>query len=188
MPRAKKPKVQWKFMKLNGEMYRQYKVSNEGEIYDVKNGVLLTQYPMYKKSPFNGTDYQRVYVLGKQQRVHRIVCETFHGPAPTGQDSVLHLDECKDNNHKDNLSWGTSAQNSQAWIHSRGGVVPRHSLAKIRRAKKLINKGYTNDKVATMTKISDSTISLIKLGRIHKAVEPLTERQVELGNVADFSY
>ena len=183
MPRAKKPKVQWKFLKLNGEMYRQYKVSSEGEIYDVKNGVLLNQYPMQKKSPFNGTDYQAVYLLGQMRRVHRLVCETFHGAAPAGQTVVLHLDECKDNNHKDNLSWGTAAQNSQAWIHSQGGVMPRHSLAKIRRAKKLINKGYTNDKVATMTKIGDSQISLIKLGRSHRYVEPLTEQQIALGNV-----
>jgi hypothetical protein len=185
MAKSKAKKLQWKFLKVNGEMYRQYKVSNEGEIFDVKNGVLLTQYDMYKKSPFNGTDYKRVYVpaLGKQIRVHRAVCETFHGAAPAGQNVVLHLDERKDNNNKDNLQWGTPAQNTQDWILSRGGIVPRYTLAKIRRVKRLLNKGHTNDTVAQMTKISDSTVSLIKLGRSHRNVEPLTAQQIALGNV-----
>jgi len=124
-----------------------------------------------------------VYDLGKVRRVHRLVCETFHGLAPAGNDIVLHKDEYKDNNNKDNLEWGNPQQNCQDWVQSRGGIMPRHSLAKIRRAKKLINKGLTNDKVATMTKIGDSTISLIKLGRCHRTVEPLTERQIALGNV-----
>jgi hypothetical protein len=178
-----KNKLQWKFLKLNGVIDRRYKISEEGDVWDCKKGDYAPVSPMYKKSPFNGSDYQRVSLNGKAYRLHRVVCETYHGPAPAGQNVVLHLDEYKDNNHKDNLSWGTPAQNSQGWIHSIGGVMPRHSLAKIRRAKKLINKGYTNDKVATMTKIGDSTISLIKLGRLHRTVEPLTERQIELGNV-----
>lgn len=184
----KNKKVQWKFLKLNGVIDRRYKISEEGIVYDVKKGVEVKPTNMQKKSPFNGSDYQAIQLNGKAYRLHRVVCETYHGPAPTGMNIVLHLDEYKDNNHKDNLSWGTPAQNSQAWIHARGGVVPRHSLTKIRRAKKLINKGYTNDKVATMTKIGDSTISLIKLGRLHQCVEPLTERQIELGNVSDFTY
>jgi len=139
---------------------------------------------MQKKSPFNGTNYQSVYLKGYGNlRLRRVVCETFHGYAPASKNFVLHLDEHKDNNNKDNLKWGTAGENTQSWIASVGGVVPRYSLAKIRRAKKLLNKGYTNDKVATMTKIGDSNISQIKLGRIHRTVEPLTDVQVALGNV-----
>lgn len=181
---AKAKTLQWKFLKLNGTIDRAYKVSNEGDVFNVKKGVRVASYDMKKKSPFNGTDYQSVYLKGYGQlRLHRVVCETFHGAAPTGKNIVLHLDECKDNNNKTNLKWGTAGENSRGWITAIGGVVPRHSLAKIRRAKKLLNKGYTNDKVATMTKIGDSNISQIKLGRIHRAVEPLTNVQIELGNV-----
>ena len=175
--------VQWKFLKLNGEIDRRYKVSNEGEIFNVKKGVLVTKRDMYKKSPFNGSDYQSVYVAGKLHRLHRIVCETFHGPAPAGKNIVLHLDEHKDNNNKTNLKWGTAGQNSQSWIASRGGIMPRHSLTTIRRVKKLINSGHTNDNIAVRTKMSDSLVSKIKLGKSHRTVEPLTERQITLGNV-----
>lgn len=46
----------------------------------------------------------------KTRRVHALVCEAFHGPAPQGCE-VRHLDGDRANNHADNLSWGTRKQN-----------------------------------------------------------------------------
>lgn len=180
---SKANKVQWKFLKLDGVIDRRYKISNEGEVFNVKKGVLVTKNRAYKRSPYNGSDYMRVQINGKQHRLHRIVCETFHGPAPAGKDIVLHNDEVKDNNNKDNLKWGSLSENSQDFLASRNGVAPRYTEAKIRRVKKLINKGYTNDRVATMTKVGDSTVSLVKLGRSRRSVLPLTIQQIALGNV-----
>jgi len=180
---TKSKSLKWKFLKLNGTIDRRYKVSNEGDIFNVKKGVLVTTHNMQKKSPFNGSDYQGICLSGTHYRLHRVVCETWHGIAPVGQNSVLHLDEYKDNNHKDNLQWGTQAQNTQDFYTSRNGKPARHSEAKIRRVKTLLNKGYTNDKVATMTKVGDSSVSLIKMGRSRRTVEPLTEQQIALGNV-----
>lgn len=180
---AKSRSLHWKFLKLNGVIDRRYKISNEGDVFNVKKGVPVKTYDMQKKSPFNGTDYQKVYVGGKSYRLHRIVCETFHGPAPTGKGIVLHDDERKDNNNKDNLKWGSLSENVQAFMASRNGVAPRYTEAKISRVKKLINKGFTNDKVATMAKVGDSTVSLVKLGRSRRGVLPLTIQQIALGNV-----
>lgn len=44
-------------------------------------------------------------------KVHRLVCEAFHGPAPDGKQIVLHLDENGENNRADNLKWGTQKEN-----------------------------------------------------------------------------
>jgi hypothetical protein len=44
-------------------------------------------------------------------RVHRLVCETFHGPKPFPEAQVRHLDGNKRNNHADNLRWGTTKEN-----------------------------------------------------------------------------
>lgn len=180
---AKSKTVKWKFLKLDGVIDRRYKVSNEGQIFNVKKGVLVNTHNMQKKSPFNGSDYQGVYLAGIRHRLHRVVCETWHGASPAGKNIVLHDDECKDNNNKDNLKWGSCAQNSQDFFVSRNGKPARHSEAKISRVKKLLNKGYTNDKVATMTKVGDSSVSLINMGRSRRTVLPLTEKQIELGNV-----
>ena len=48
---------------------------------------------------------------GKTYKVHRLVCEAFHGPAPTPSAIVLHLDEDSSNNRPDNIRWGTRKEN-----------------------------------------------------------------------------
>ena len=174
-------KKQWKFLKLNGYMDRNFKVSNYGEIVRTACGTPLPQSELDKKSPFNSTDYQAVNLYGKRTRVHRIVCETFHGPAPEGKTIVHHKDERKDNNRASNLEWSTQSENRIASIQKYG--IPRHTDAKIRRVKNLINKGLTNDSIAQKVGMSDSNVSKIRYGDIHRRIEPLTADQVALGRV-----
>ena len=42
---------------------------------------------------------------GRLEYMHRLVCETFHGPAPEGKPHVAHFDGDKLNNRDDNLRW-----------------------------------------------------------------------------------
>jgi len=44
-------------------------------------------------------------------KIHRIVCEAFHGLAPFDRAVVLHLDENALNNKPENLRWGTQKEN-----------------------------------------------------------------------------
>jgi hypothetical protein len=44
-------------------------------------------------------------------KIHRLVCEAFHGPAPEGRPYVIHLDENAHNNKPENLRWGTQKEN-----------------------------------------------------------------------------
>jgi hypothetical protein len=44
-------------------------------------------------------------------KVHRLVCEAFHGPAPEGMSVVIHIDEDATNNKPENLRWGTQKEN-----------------------------------------------------------------------------
>lgn len=44
-------------------------------------------------------------------KVHRMVCEAFHGQAPAGMPYVLHIDENAHNNRPENLKWGTQKEN-----------------------------------------------------------------------------
>lgn len=47
-------------------------------------------------------------------KVHRAVCEAFHGPAPFEGAVVMHLDENALNNRPSNLQWGTQKENLNA--------------------------------------------------------------------------
>lgn len=44
-------------------------------------------------------------------KVHRLVCEAFHGPPPFDGAVVIHLDEDAHNNKPENLKWGTQKEN-----------------------------------------------------------------------------
>jgi len=44
-------------------------------------------------------------------KIHRLVCEAFHGPPPFARAVVIHLDEDALNNRADNLKWGTQKEN-----------------------------------------------------------------------------
>jgi hypothetical protein len=47
-------------------------------------------------------------------KVHRAVCEAFHGSSPSPSHVVLHLDENGLNNRPENLRWGTRKENQNA--------------------------------------------------------------------------
>jgi HNH endonuclease len=54
-----------------------------------------------------------LYRDGKRVRIylHRLICLTFHGPAPEGCTDVLHMDHDPFNCRADNLCWGTHSEN-----------------------------------------------------------------------------
>ena len=60
--------------------------------------------------------YGRVWLDGKQQKVHRVVCEWAYGPAPAGKPHVLHAaHEICGNRHccaPAHLRWGSPAENN----------------------------------------------------------------------------
>lgn len=55
--------------------------------------------------------YLAVMYRGRNYKIHRLVCEAFHGSAPFDRAIVLHLDENAMNNAPSNLRWGTQKEN-----------------------------------------------------------------------------
>lgn len=76
---------------------------------------------LYKTKWVNGTitkasknarhEYYGLVYKCKNYKVHRLVCEAFHGPAPEGKNIVLHLNEQATDNRPCNLRWGTQKEN-----------------------------------------------------------------------------
>jgi len=60
---------------------------------------------------------------GKRKTVliHRLICEAFHGPAPSEQHQVNHIDRCKTNNTPSNLEWVTAKGNTDHAIKTGRG-------------------------------------------------------------------
>lgn len=58
------------------------------------------------KHEYFGTMYR-----GKNYKVHRLVCEAFHGPSPFHRAVVIHINEDALDNRPENLRWGTQKEN-----------------------------------------------------------------------------
>lgn len=56
-------------------------------------------------------EYRMTNYRGKNYKIHRLVCEAFHGPHPEGKPIVLHLNEDALDNRPENLRWGTQREN-----------------------------------------------------------------------------
>lgn len=59
---------------------------------------------------------------GRRARIHRLVCETFHGPQPHPGHEVRHLDGNHLDNRVENLAWGSRSENKKGAV--RHGTNP----------------------------------------------------------------
>lgn len=91
-----------------------YAVSSCGKVWSYRKQTLLPQHLMK-----NG--YLRVNLwlnkLSRLHSVHRLVCTAFH-PNLNGLPLVNHKDDNKANNHRNNLHWATSSENTLLAIES----------------------------------------------------------------------
>lgn len=61
---------------------------------------------------WDGRRYLSVF-KGRTYKLHRLVCEAFHGEPATGQ-VCMHIDENAANNRPENLAWGLQKENLNA--------------------------------------------------------------------------
>lgn len=103
------------------------------------------------------------------KKVHHLVLEAFVGQRGAGQE-CLHGDRNPRNNRLTNLSWGTSAQNTQDQIrhgtdtrgHRNGGA--KLTPAQVRALRRRLIEGEDGRVVATKFGVSEATVSRIKHG------------------------
>lgn len=112
--------------------YPRYFATPTGEIYSQRRlkGTVRMKPQLYK-------GYWRVGLATDAQKwngepIHRLVLWTFGGPTPFPKAVVRHLDGNRENNHIDNLAWGTYKDNLQdALRHGTRGWGEKHPRAKL---------------------------------------------------------
>lgn len=88
-----------------------YKITDKGEIYNIRNGNKITTY-------VDGKGYCRVQLQSTESNgkridvaVHRLVCWEYNGPYSDIKQQVNHIDGNKTNNKPDNLEWCSNSEN-----------------------------------------------------------------------------
>lgn len=84
-----------------------YMVSDDGQVYNMASGKRLAQQLSHR-------GYMRVFIRGRQYRVHRLVALSHIGEPSHGQE-VNHIDGNKTNNSVDNLEWCSHRENMNAY-------------------------------------------------------------------------
>ena len=90
----------------------------------------------------NGGYYQiSLHNCGRQsvRLMHRLVCEAFHGPAPSKDHHAAHNDGCRTNNRADNLRWATASENNRDKIAH--GTIVRGDAHPSRRTPEILPRG-----------------------------------------------
>ena len=90
-----------------GETYR---VRDNGAVFRLcRNDARIR--PLDEKWTFGRVNKKRGYTLLSSVPVHRIVATAFHGPQPSKNHVVDHIDTNRQNNRPENLRWVTRLEN-----------------------------------------------------------------------------
>lgn len=145
-----------------------YEVSNLGRVRSFKRMAPLI-------GSFNCDGYRTVTLWTPHgqatKRVHRLVCEAFHGPPNLLHRETAHLDGSRTNNSAANLKWVSHAENvAHKRLHGTHGAGERHPRAKltedmVRHAIGLMEKGEASAEIAERFGVSHGAIESIRRGK-----------------------
>lgn len=107
-------------MTVDIEYNRTVKCSYKERVYLVRDNGAIYRLPKDNSRPskndnvwtFGVKDMSTGYMFLSGIRVHQVVCTAFHGPAPSQNMVVDHIDTNRCNNRPDNLHWVTRLENA----------------------------------------------------------------------------
>jgi len=140
-----------------------YHVTTDGQVISYCKKVARALKPWRKRC-----GHLSVHIGGcNSTHVHKLVLETFVGPAPVGLE-CRHLNGDPADNRLCNLVWGTRSQNlsDKKWH----GAPGKLTVPQIRTLKFLLFKAsrrYSHAELAARFSVSKATISDIKCGLVH---------------------
>lgn len=154
-----------------------YQVSDQGRVRSLDRRLLFTdgRAPRVKgrilRPGSKPSGHLSVYLPEGSRDVHALVLRAFVGPRPMGLEA-RHLDGNEKNNRISNLEYATLTRNSQdkKWHKGASNHTLKLKPADILDIKRRLGLRETGRALAREFKVNETTISCIKLGKIHKDV------------------
>lgn len=152
-----------------------YEVSDHGHVRRCRPDRLGRMSGKLLATPLNDKGYPHLnlHVGGRQylRRVHRLVCEAFHGPRPSLSHEVRHLNGDRTDNRASNLTWGTSTENKLDT--ARHGRAHRRHVAPVlqpEHVREIRSSPAPRKELARRFGVSPATITLVRNGQRHAGV------------------
>jgi len=170
-------------MELEDEIWKEiprlpsYEVSNMGRVRRVDRG-RRTSPGRIRKIRISECGYPQINVYRKNERIHRLVLETFVGPCPTGLCSN-HKNGIKTDNRLENLEWITNIENVRhaekkgLTTHPVGEKSYRSKLknGEVYLIKKLLSENkFAHRFIGKMFRVTKENICSIKYGNTWTSV------------------
>ncbi len=123
------------YLWLPGEQWRPilgyeglYAVSSISRVYSLPKQGRTGRFLTPARTPRGYLSHHLVGVEGTSYvALHRIVCEAFHGPAPSPNPWALHWNDVQTDNRAENLRWGTPKENSEDMKRNRSALYDEAS-------------------------------------------------------------
>lgn len=171
---------------MNTEVWRdilgyegEYQVSSEGRVKSLKRKVMSRNW--YTRQPFLRTVPERILKPGRYCKaghqsvvlrrgsngipVHQLVMKAFVGEPPEGTE-VLHINGNPQDNRLSNLRYGTRTDNILD-VYRQGKSWRKLSIEDVYDIRFRLICGFTGKEIADKYKVSPTTISRIKVGRLY---------------------
>jgi len=147
--------------------FKGYFIDERGSVFSVvpRNNHHKPKTPR-KISVWDDRGYPAVHIGKKKRYIHRLLLETFVGPAKKDQE-CRHLDGNTRNNDIGNLAWGSRSENQMDRSrHGTSNRGMRHGMAKydedqVKKIKKMHDEGMKMCRIAEKMQIPASSVSYI---------------------------
>jgi HNH endonuclease len=114
---------------------------------------------------FDGKGYGQIHWQRRMRRVHNLVCELTHGPAPQGMPDAAHTCGVRACVNKRHVRWASRRQNAaEGPSHTNDQRGARNKMSKLteEQARAILNATESQSKIALRFGVSRSAVAHIK--------------------------
>ncbi len=139
-------------------------------------GRVIAGYPEKQRGGYLRTNLQTDEIRQVKVRINRLICESFHGPAPSPKHEAAHRNGNRTDNRPANLKWATGTENAADKLeHGTQAKGEGHGMSKLRSAdivsiRSQAERGIPHHAIAEQFEVTQTCVSQVVSGKTWRHV------------------